>query len=47
MGDADGIVHLVSDVPNDELPFNGFEGQAVEWPDPEEPLEELEWTDST
>ncbi|EMD34423.1 hypothetical protein CERSUDRAFT_117294 [Gelatoporia subvermispora B] len=47
-GDSEGAVHLMT--VGDEgvtLPFNGFEGQPVEWADPPEPLPEIEWTDST
>lgn len=28
-------------------PFNGFEGQPVEWPDTPEMLPDIDWTDST
>ncbi|KAL5528994.1 hypothetical protein ACEPAG_4968 [Sanghuangporus baumii] len=47
-GDADGNVQLMT--AGDEegtLPFNGFEGQPVEWPDVPEPIPVIEWTDST
>ncbi|KAG8827255.1 poly(A)-specific ribonuclease [Serendipita sp. 399] len=46
-GDADGVIHLLGTVKDDELPLNGFEGQPVEWPDEPEPLPEIEWTDRT
>lgn len=47
-GDADGIIHMKSQVEGDEMvPLNGFEGRPVEWANPPEPLPELEWTDST
>ncbi|KAJ3807230.1 ubiquitin carboxyl-terminal hydrolase-domain-containing protein [Lentinula aff. lateritia] len=47
-GDADGMIHLKSQVEGDEaVPLNGFEGRPVEWANPPEPLPELEWTDST
>ncbi|KAG8829897.1 poly(A)-specific ribonuclease [Serendipita sp. 400] len=46
-GDADGVIHLLSSVQDDGLPFNGFEGQPVEWADEPEPLPDIEWTDST
>ncbi|KAJ3902046.1 ubiquitin carboxyl-terminal hydrolase-domain-containing protein [Lentinula edodes] len=47
-GDADGMIHLKSQVEGDEVvPLNGFEGRPVEWANPPEPLPELEWSDST
>ncbi|KDQ59577.1 hypothetical protein JAAARDRAFT_77653 [Jaapia argillacea MUCL 33604] len=47
-GDADGIVHMMTVAEHDgEVPFNGFEGQPIEWADTPEPLPHIEWTDST
>jgi PAB-dependent poly(A)-specific ribonuclease subunit 2 len=46
-GDADGLIHILSAAEEDHLPFNGFDGQPVEWADTPEPLMEIEWTDET
>jgi len=46
-GDTEGTVHLLSSVENDDLPFNGFDGQPAEWADPPPPLPEIEWDDNT
>jgi PAB-dependent poly(A)-specific ribonuclease subunit 2 len=47
-GDADGTVHLMSAAAEGEaVPFNGFEGHAVEWADAPAPLPDIVWTDST
>ncbi|KAI0350212.1 hypothetical protein OH77DRAFT_1431210 [Trametes cingulata] len=47
-GDSDGAIHLLSAAEEDAmLPFNGFDGKPIEWPDTPEPLPEIEWTDST
>jgi hypothetical protein len=46
-GDANGVVHLLSATEDDTIPFNGFEGQPVEWADEPAPLAEIEWTDKT
>ena len=47
-GDADGNIQLMTAGDEEgELPFNGFEGQPVEWPDVPEPIPDMEWTDST
>lgn len=46
-GDAGGVVHLISAAENDELPFNGFEGQPIEWADTPEPPPEIDWDDTT
>ncbi|KAJ7184324.1 ubiquitin carboxyl-terminal hydrolase-domain-containing protein [Mycena filopes] len=47
-GDADGIVHLMSQIDEEgSLPLNGFDGQPVEWADTPAPLPHIEWTDST
>ncbi|EJD06087.1 uncharacterized protein FOMMEDRAFT_78690 [Fomitiporia mediterranea MF3/22] len=47
-GDADGGIQLMT--AGDEegtVPFNGFEGQPVEWPDVPEPVPSIDWNDST
>lgn len=47
-GDAEGAIHLLTAADEDAtLPFNGFDGQPVEWADPPEPLPDITWTDST
>ncbi|KAF7353663.1 PAN2-PAN3 deadenylation complex catalytic subunit PAN2 [Mycena venus] len=47
-GDAEGIVHLMSQIDEEgSLPFNGFDGQPVEWADTPAALPHIEWTDST
>jgi PAB-dependent poly(A)-specific ribonuclease subunit 2 len=47
-GDADGSTHLMTAVEgNDVVPFNGFEGQPIEWADRPEPLPDIDWNDST
>ena len=47
-GDAEGNIHLMSAVAEDGvIPFNGFDGQPVEWADPVEPAENIHWTDTT
>ncbi|KAJ6546999.1 ubiquitin carboxyl-terminal hydrolase-domain-containing protein [Mycena capillaripes] len=47
-GDAEGIVHLMSQIDEEgSLPFNGFDGQPVEWADTPASLPDIEWTDST
>lgn len=47
-GDSDGVIHLMTAVEGDEaVPFNGFDGKAVEWADRQEPLPEIDWNDST
>ena len=47
-GDGDGNIHLMTAADEEgSLPFNGFEGQPVEWPDMPEPLPDIAWTDST
>ncbi|TFK76563.1 hypothetical protein BDN72DRAFT_785586 [Pluteus cervinus] len=46
-GDADGMVHLLSQAENGSVPLNGFDGQAIEWADTPAPLPEIEWTDDT
>ncbi|KAF8274229.1 PAB-dependent poly-A-specific ribonuclease subunit PAN2 [Lactarius quietus] len=45
-GDADGIIHIMT-AANEDMPFNGYEGQPVEWADSPDPLPEIEWTDGT
>ncbi|ETW85417.1 hypothetical protein HETIRDRAFT_432176 [Heterobasidion irregulare TC 32-1] len=47
-GDADGVIHLMTAADDEGVhPFNGFEGQPVEWADTPEPLPDIQWTDST
>ncbi|KIM28988.1 hypothetical protein M408DRAFT_329031 [Serendipita vermifera MAFF 305830] len=46
-GDTEGTIHLLSSVEDDDLPFNGFDGQPAEWIDAPEPIPEIEWTDDT
>jgi hypothetical protein len=46
-GDTEGTVHLLSSVENDDLPFNGFDGQPAEWVDPPAAPPEIEWNDNT
>lgn len=47
-GDADGAISLLTAADEGAiLPFNGFEGQPIEWADPPDPPLEFEWTDST
>jgi hypothetical protein len=45
-GDSDGVIHIMT-AANEDTPFNGYEGQPVEWADSPEPLPEIDWTDST
>ncbi|KAH9999109.1 PAB-dependent poly-A-specific ribonuclease subunit PAN2 [Russula vinacea] len=45
-GDSDGVIHIMT-AANEDMPFNGYEGQPVEWADSPEPLPEIDWTDST
>lgn len=47
-GDAEGTIHLLTAADEEgSLPFNGFDGQPIEWADTPEPLADIEWTDST
>ncbi|KZT28674.1 hypothetical protein NEOLEDRAFT_1224080 [Neolentinus lepideus HHB14362 ss-1] len=47
-GDGEGVIHLMTAGDHDgDIPFNGFEGQPVEWADTPEPLPDIAWTDST
>jgi hypothetical protein len=46
-GDTEGTVHLLSSVENDDLPFNGFDGQPAEWVDLAATPPEIEWNDNT
>ena len=47
-GDGEGNVHLLTSADEEgALPFNGFEGQPVEWPDVPEPVPDIQWSDST
>lgn len=45
-GDSDGLIHILT-AANEDMPFNGYEGQPVQWADSPEPLPEIDWTDST
>ncbi|KAI0247045.1 PAB-dependent poly-A-specific ribonuclease subunit PAN2, partial [Lactifluus subvellereus] len=45
-GDSEGIIHIMT-ATDESMPFNGYEGQPVEWADPPEPLPEIEWADTT
>jgi hypothetical protein len=45
-GDSEGVIHIMT-AANEGMPFNGYEGQPVEWADTPEPLPEIEWADST
>ncbi|KZS98990.1 cysteine proteinase [Sistotremastrum niveocremeum HHB9708] len=49
-GDADGTIHLLSAITSQEserIPFNGSEGQPIEWADPPEPYPDIVWTART
>ncbi len=46
-GDATGAIHLWTASEVEDLPFNGFDGQPVEWADPPEAPPDIQWTDST
>lgn len=48
-GDAEGVIHLLSQAhdSDEDVPFNGFVGQPVQWPDIPAPIPDNEWTDST
>lgn len=46
LGDADGAIHLLSQAEED-MPFNGFDGQSITWIDGPLAPPEIEWTDST
>lgn len=47
-GDAEGVIHLMSQAEDGAvLPFNGFDGQPIEWTDTAAPLLDIEWTDVT
>lgn len=48
-GDSDGTIHVMSasQSEDDHLPFNGYEGQPIEWANVPAPLPEIEWTDNT
>ncbi|KAI0648291.1 ubiquitin carboxyl-terminal hydrolase-domain-containing protein [Trametes meyenii] len=47
-GDSDGAIHLLSAAEEEAmLPFNGFDGKPIDWPDTVEPLPEIEWSDKT
>ncbi|KAG6879035.1 hypothetical protein C0992_005728 [Termitomyces sp. T32_za158] len=47
-GDADGVIHILSQAEDVAgVPFNGFDGQPVDWADTPAELAEIDWTDST
>ncbi|KAF8305548.1 PAB-dependent poly-A-specific ribonuclease subunit PAN2 [Clavulina sp. PMI_390] len=47
-GDAEGSIHILSSADDaEQVPFNGFEGKPIEWPDPVEPLPDITWADKT
>ncbi|KAH9923912.1 ubiquitin carboxyl-terminal hydrolase-domain-containing protein [Epithele typhae] len=47
-GDSDGAIHLLSAAEEEAmLPFNGFDGKPIEWPDSAEALLDITWTDTT
>ncbi|EFI28391.1 PAB-dependent poly(A)-specific ribonuclease subunit PAN2 [Coprinopsis cinerea okayama7 len=46
-GDADGLVHLLSQAEDASLPFNGFDGQPTPWMDTPAPIPEIDWQDDT
>jgi hypothetical protein len=45
-GDSDGVIHILT-AADEGMPFNGYEGQPVEWADSPEPLPDIDWTDNT
>ncbi|KAF8078063.1 ubiquitin carboxyl-terminal hydrolase-domain-containing protein [Lyophyllum atratum] len=47
-GDAEGVIHLLTQAEDvADVPFNGFDGQPVEWADTPAPLPEISWEDET
>lgn len=49
-GDADGVIHLLSTSFGEDdhhHPFNGFDGQPIEWADAPEALPDIQWSDTT
>jgi len=46
-GDAEGVIHLISQAEDSVTPFNGFEGQPIPWVDTPPPLPNIEWEAST
>lgn len=47
-GDQSGVISVLTAVDGSEqTPFNGFEGQPIDWADAPEELPLVEWTDST
>ncbi|TFK86247.1 hypothetical protein K466DRAFT_493169 [Polyporus arcularius HHB13444] len=47
-GDSDGAIHLLSAAEDEAmLPFNGFEGKPLDWPDAPDALPDVNWTKST
>ncbi|KAI0261046.1 ubiquitin carboxyl-terminal hydrolase-domain-containing protein [Gloeopeniophorella convolvens] len=45
-GDAEGVIHIMT-AAEEDMPFNGYEGQPVEWADPPEQLPDIDWNDRT
>ncbi|GJJ12243.1 hypothetical protein Clacol_006484 [Clathrus columnatus] len=45
-GAADGSLRLLS-TSNGDIPFNGFEGQAIPWADALDPFPDISWNDET
>lgn len=46
-GDAEGVIHLISQAEDSVTPFSGFEGQPIPWVDTPAPLPNIEWEAST
>jgi PAB-dependent poly(A)-specific ribonuclease subunit 2 len=46
-GDSDGTIHLITADEGGSLPFNGFDGQPIEWADTPDLLPAIEWDNST
>jgi hypothetical protein len=46
-GDAEGVIHLISQAEDSVTPFSGFEGQPIPWVDTPALLPNIEWEAST
>ena len=47
-GDSEGAIHLLSAAEGDAmLPFNGYEGKPLDYPHEAQPLQEINWDNST
>ncbi|KAF5381095.1 hypothetical protein D9615_003865 [Tricholomella constricta] len=47
-GDAEGVIHLLTQAEDvTGVPFNGFDGQPIEWPDTPALLPKIDWTETT